>query len=396
MLELFLLGSGRFIQIGPLTLRMILFLIVVFYSAVRIAYTGRIDREIILLLSIFIVVHSLDFLVGIMNNADMSLILNDIKPLLFFLMIIFFSAGIRDIKDVHLTVKTIKAAGLILALPYLIFLLLSRFGIIHLDSNIIAMLENHTGGDIRFQQHFGVFYNGFFYLCIGFFFFAFEKGKVNKIIALLFFAAVVLTFSRGLLLCTVLTVLIYDIIRIIRSKQKMKYLVYVILICCAVLLSTAKYFDIVGAKHIYLSDSVRITTFRQVFDAVTPLSLFVGHGLGIGVAQRPVHMEISYLEIFHKQGIIGLLFWFVLFVVIVQQYYKASRNGTRHIALPFMLSCLFTFIVTATNNYMNNPVGMPVLLISITVLNVLGRNDHLQIIERTKTHERMSYLQIVD
>jgi hypothetical protein len=324
----------------------------------------------------------------------MHLMLNDMKPLLFFFMLIFFCTFIKDMKGVNLTIKTIKAAALILALPYLIFLLLSRFGIIHLDANVIAMLENHRGGDIRFQRHVGFFYNGFFYLCIGFFFFAFEKGKVNKIIAVLILTAIIFTFSRGFLLSTGLVLLIYVSIRFIRFKLKVKYLAFLMMSGCVALLGAQKYIRTVGNK--YISDITRVITFKQVVEAVTPLSLFVGHGFGVGTAERPVHMEISYLEIFHKQGIIGLLFWFVLFVVIVQQYFKASRNGNRHIALPFMLSCLFTFIVTATNNYMNNPVGMPVLLISITVLNVLGRNDHLQIAERTKTNERMSYLQIAD
>jgi len=104
-------------------------------------------------------------------------------------------------------------------------------------------------------------------------------------------------------------------------------------------------------------------------------------------------MEVSYLEIFHKQGILGLLFWFMLFVVIVQKYLKACRNGVRNIALPFMLSSLLIFILTATNNYMNNPIGMSMLLISIAALSVLARNVHLALIEESQTNERMSDMQ---
>jgi hypothetical protein len=394
MLELFLMGSGRFIEIGPLTLRMIFFSIATFYAVILLVYKNRIDRQIFFLLNIFLVVHSLAFLIGSLNNAQMHLMLNDIKPLLFFFMLIYFCMFIRDMEGVNLTIKTIKAAALILALPYLIFLLLLHLEIIHLDADFIAMLENHKGKDIRFQQHMGVFYNGFLYLCVGFLFFVFEKGKINKLISALIFTAIVFTFSRGFVLSTGLVLLIYVTGRFIRSKLKVKYLAFLIVSCCVALLAGQKYIRTVGNK--YISDITRIITFKQVVEAVTPISLFLGHGLGVGTAERPVHMEVSYLEIFHKQGILGLLFWFMLFVVIVREYSKACRNGARNMALPFMLSSLLIFILTATNNYMNNPLGMSMLLISIAALNVLARNDYLVLIEESKTNERMSDMQITD
>ena len=93
----------------------------------------------------------------------------------------------------------------------------------------------------------------------------------------------------------------------------------------------------------------------------------------IATGDRPIHMEITYLEVFHKQGVLGLLFWLMLFAIIVQMYYRACRNGYRKIALPFFLSALFVFILTTTNPYLNNPIGMSMVLISIAVLNVLGK-----------------------
>jgi len=144
------------------------------------------------------------------------------------------------------------------------------------------------------------------------------------------------------------------------------------------------------------SDEGRIVLFKQVMSALTPLSLFVGHGFGIGIAEKPVHMEISYLEILHKQGLLGLLFWFMLFVLTVRMYFRACRNGYRRTALPFMLSSLLIFILTATNNYMNNPLGMSMLLVSFGVLNVLSKNNCFIITKQNKGYERMSSLQIPD
>ncbi len=395
MLELFLMGSGRFLEIGPVTLRMLFFAIAVFYSTTLAVYRNHINKQIFLLACTFIAVHLLACLVGYFNNADMKLIILDVRPLLFFLMIIFFSVFIKDLRTVNLTIKTIKAAALILAVPYLLFLIFFHFGIIHLDAQTIAMIENHEGGDVRFQQHIGVFYNGFFYLSVGFFFFAFEKGKINKIFAALLFAAIIFTFSRGLALSITLVILFYTIFCIIKSsRRRIVYLAFLILFCCAVLLSWQKYIATVGEKS--SSDINRIILIRQVFGSVTPLSLFVGHGLGIGVEQRPIHMEVSFLEIFHKQGIIGLLFWAVVLIVILKNYSRAFKAGNGKAALPFVLSCLYAYILTATNNYINNPVGMPILLISVVVLDVLGKNSIAPLIRKVSVYEKMSNMQIAD
>ena len=64
-----------------------------------------------------------------------------------------------------------------------------------------------------------------------------------------------------------------------------------------------------------------------------------------------------------------------------------------------MLSSLIVFIESAFNPYMNNPIGMSMLLISIAVLKVLGikkyeqqkGNRPIKLHERV-TNEKMSYL----
>ncbi|PKL49859.1 MAG: hypothetical protein CVV39_02210 [Planctomycetes bacterium HGW-Planctomycetes-1] len=394
MLELFLMGSGRFLEIGPVTLRMLFFAIAVFYSITLAIYRNHINKQIFLLVCTFIVVHLLAFLIGSLNNARMYLMLNDIKPLLFFFMLIFFCTFIRDMEGVNLTIKTIKAAALILALPYLLFLLFLHLGIIHLDAQTIAMIENHKGGDIRFQQHIGVFYNGFFYLGVGFFFYALEKGFHERLIALLLFTAIVLTFSRGLLLAMTMVFFLYLFFTFALQRKPILSLLIILFVSAAAVLFLRQYLNIVGNK--YLSNVMRIIVFNEVVDSITPLSVFFGHGFGIGTAQRPIHMEVSFLEIFHKQGIIGLLFWAVVLIVILKNYSRAFKAGNGKAALPFVLSCLYAYVLTATNNYINNPAGMSVLLISIVVLDVLGKNSIAPLIRKVSVYEKMSNMQIAD
>jgi len=330
------------------------------------------------------------FLIGALNNADMRLMLIDIKPLLFFFMIIFFCTFINDIASVRLTVNTIKGAAVLLAFSYLVFLILYEFDIIHISAETIREIEAHRGKDIRTQQKIGVFYNGFLYLGIGCFFYFFEDKRFSKVISALMFAAVVLTFNRGFLLSTVLVFTVYLFGRILKFRRIVACVFCLALIFAVAIALVPTYLSMLGDKA--PSDSMRIVLFKQVMSALTPLSLFVGHGLGIGTVERPIHMEVTYLEILHKQGLLGLLFWFTLFGLIVQMYFRACRNSYRRTTLPFVLSSLFIFIVSITNPYVSNPIGMSMVLISIAVLNVLGKENLKIAIKESRINGSMSHM----
>jgi len=385
------MGSGRFLTVGPVTVRMILFLLAMFCSLASLILKGRrISAEIVLLLNLFVAVHAIGFLIGALNNADTRLMLIDIKPLLFFFMIIFFCTFINDITSVRLTLNTIKGAAALLAFSYLVFLLLYEFNIIRISAETIYEIEAHRGKDIRFQQKIGVFYNGFLYLGIGCFFYFFEDKRFSKVISALMFAAIVLTFNRGFLLSTVLVFTVYLFGRILKFRRIVACVFCLALIFAVAIALVPMYLSMLGDKA--PSDAMRIVLFKQVMSALTPLSLFVGHGLGMGTVERPIHMEVTYLEILHKQGLLGLLFWFMLFVMTVRMYFRACRNGYRRTALPFVLSSLFVFIVSITNPYVSNPIGMSMVLISIAVLNALGKENLKITIKESRVNGSMSHM----
>ena len=123
------------------------------------------------------------------------------------------------------------------------------------------------------------------------------------------------------------------------------------------------------------SDNARYLQIREVVNAITPSSLIWGHGFGKGVASRPVHMEIAYLEIFHKQGLLGIAVWTFLFSNLVSLFKKARVHSTQ-IATAFFLSALFVFFQSLTNQYVNNPIGMGMVLIALTTLDFLTRSDN--------------------
>jgi hypothetical protein len=146
-------------------------------------------------------------------------------------------------------------------------------------------------------------------------------------------------------------------------KVKAIFLIFTILIAYNIIPYLT---EILGDKSD--SDRIRIVNFYEVIDRVNPASLLIGHGFGYGVPSRPIHMEISYLEIFHKQGLIGLLFWLILFFYIIIQYFKININY-KYIAMPFLLSVIFIYLQSLTNPFMNNPIGLTMILLTIVVFS---------------------------
>lgn len=359
------MGSGRMIMIGPLTLRMVLFILAMSSSAILLFVRNAPDKQTLLLLSIFFLSCSVALLMGTINNADDMLLFEDIKPLLFFLMLIYFSINIRDMDSVKIITITIKAAALTITVAYVTILLMLYFNVIDF-SYLYDLLSKDSSFSFRGSDGL-FFYSGFLYLCIGFIFFMFSGRLSDKFTGLLIFTAIVLSFTRGFLLSTVMVVMIY----LLFMKKGISGRILFFLLVAVSLLFLPMYMSAIGEKT--ESDMIRITTITQVIESIDVISIFIGHGFGIGTPERPIHMESSLLEIFHKQGLLGLFFWFMIFYTIIIKYFKACRNNCRDLALPFFLSSVVIFIQTNTNPYMNNPIGMAMLLITIPALDVLGK-----------------------
>jgi hypothetical protein len=362
LLELFLLGSGRLLEIGPLTVRMVFFAMAMLLSIVIVLYIQKIEKNIGFLLLVFLLLISVATLNGILNGADTKLIAEDLKPLSFMVILLPFSLFVQTNKEIDLIVKLLKISSLVMALAYLVFLISMYFGL--LDFTKVYAYLSGKAGEFFFRGssdgNASFFYKGFLYLNIGFIFYIFSQNKYSKLFAFIIFVAILLTFTRGFLLALFLSFLFFYIIDL-KSKKSFYFFVFILLIGALLAPYLIEFF---GNRN--ASDSIRFIQIHQVFESITPLSFFVGHGFGIGVPIREVHMEIAYLEIFHKQGLIGLLFWLIVLSWIVVSYKKISKKS--YISKAFLVSTFFVYLESATNPFLNNPIGMTVVLLSLIVL----------------------------
>ncbi len=368
LLELFMGGGGRNLEFGEFTLRMYLFFFLLPLGAVALVARRIVDKYLIELLLLFTFVMLLAVFIGFYNDARTKYVYLDVKPLSYFFVVVFFYTAIRRIKHVKLVLQLLKFSAVVMALFYLICFVMINLQLLDFNSFYERM---SISGEFFFRGEIAFFYKGFLYLGIGFIVFFSESKKRSKFIALLIFATLVLTFTRGFIVALVITYSAYYLLTRLHSYKTILVITFSIILIGGILI----YFSFYEIGDKDLSNYFRIAQTKQVMERITPFTLIWGHGFGIGVPAKPIHMEITYLEIFHKQGIIGLFFYAYLFVLISNAFNRAVRNGNGYWAKPLFLAAMFVFAQSITNPFINNPIGMSMVLLSLVSLNVLAKDD---------------------
>ena len=421
--ELFLGGSGRVFSFGSITLRMILFSIALIWFSIRIFQNPN-KKFVIRMVLFFGVTVSAGALVGILNHAPKGLIFTDIKQLLFFLSIISFSFFLNTKEQVNKCIKILKNATLILSLAYLICYSFIKLNILKMEPFYNTLSVEWLHDEFMFRGTGGnFFYKGFFYLGIGIFFYLFSKPTIkNGFIVLIIYVALFLTLLRWLLAITlvIFTCTIFFNWAIHKFKisfLKSKQMVFHLVIICVMILIPITFknfysttlgnkqesvdirkqqFDQVSAqifnkkkptniskiikneevvknkKIIENKEVVKTTKIivnEEVVKTTKKFNFIFGKGFGIGVPIRPIHMELTYLEIFFKQGILGLSFWLFIFFYCIYNFKKAWKNHVDlNTILPWITGVLVIYLQSITNPLLVNSIGMSFVILAMLFL----------------------------
>lgn len=377
--ELTIGGGGRLFSFGPVTLRMILFAAAMLITFVFLLQGRKISNESKEILIFFLITIGIGIIVGVVNDSMQKLWWEDVKPLLYFLILPFFELVIAEKKLVEQSCSIIRISALVLAFAFFIILVLIHSGAIPFMKfyhRVLPTQEFFFRGEVSF------FYKGFLFLCLGFLMFYLIREKHRKLFLVILLLAILLTLTRGFLLALCLTLFAYYAQR--AKKFRMVFFVVAAIVILAfsqpIISFVSRTVDsmlsekrsgqlnekLLGDRT--YSDAGRFTQIKEVTERVTLTSLFIGHGFGNGIPSREVHMEISYLEIFHKQGLLGLSFWAFIFWLLVRNYRAGPDTELRNAVF---YSALFVFFQSITNQYMNNPIGLSVILFSFVSLRVL-------------------------
>ena len=384
-IELCLGGGGRFTAWGPLSLRMIFFVTALSIAAIAFVKGKRISNSYWRLVLLFLITTGIGLGVGLLDHADRKFWWQDVKPLLYFLILPFFALAIQNKKDIHQVARIIQGSAMVMMALFFITLILIHTHVVSFLPFYNATIKTE---EIFFRGEFTFFYKGFLFFGIAIIFFYFNlKSPVKYVIVTFLVIALFLSLTRGFLLALSITIFSYFLLK----KSFLKSFVLISIAVAVLFLgrnaisfasrwiaqqnerqddgkNKSRELDPTLLGDRSFSDNERIAQLRQVAQRTTFSSTLVGHGFGFGVPIRPVHMEISYLEIFHKQGLIGLTFWVILLVSVWQKFRAAPTSG---LAEAFFFSSLFVFFQSFTNQYINNPIGLSVLLLSLVCLDQL-------------------------
>ena len=374
LFELFLMGSGQDLPLaGGLTLRWLNFFIGVGASLYMFVRSDDFPKSILA----FILVYTAQLLIGWMLafifDSEMAYLMVDFKPLIYFYIVLFFYYMMTSELMIKRVVDILLLCVKIMTVLYLIYMTLTDIlGFFSMTGENYHSVDD--SGSFMFRGiGSSLFYKGFVYLPIGALGFFWRKQYVWMALSIL---AIYFTYTRGLYVLLAFGLLAFYL----KTHEVNIFKIIGLMLVILLLYEVAEVFEIFQFDDTYMenreeSDSVRLITIDQVFDRITWWSILIGHGFGQGVPERAAHMEISYLDIFHHQGLFGLSFWVALFIAILK-YGNSVAGKYKEEAAFFMTAAMMIFLQSCFNPYINNSIGMSITLLAFVICYRLSQDEY--------------------
>lgn len=372
--ELFLMGSGQDLPIvGSLTLRMLNFLVGLVISAYLFIRTDEFPKAVLGFILAYLMMMVVSFMLGIVFDSPQEYLFEDLKPLTYFYMLLFFYYMLSSELIIGKVLDILLWAVKVMTVLYLLYMLVTDIlGFFSLEGYYQAVDDS---GSFMFRGvGSALFYKGFIFLPIGALGFFKRKQYVWMLLTI---GAIYFTYTRGLYVLLAFGLLVYYL----KTHEVNIYKIIGIVLIALLFYEVAEAMELFSfgdsfAENREESDEVRFTTIREVFERITWWSLFVGHGFGQGVPERPVHMEISYLDIFHHQGLMGLFFWGALLVGILI-YGNTVPSKYKETADFYITAALMIYLQSCFNPYVNNPIGMSMVMLAFVICFRLSQDENL-------------------
>ena len=374
LFELFLMGSGQDLNlVGSLTFRWFFFAIGLGVSLYMFIRSEDFPKSILA----FILVYTAQMLIGWMMafifDSYPDYLMVDFKPLVYFYIVLFFYYMMSSELMMKRVVDILLLCVKIMTVLYLIYMTLTDIlGLFSMTGDNYHSVDD--SGSFMFRGvGSSLFYKGFVYLPIGALGFFWRKQYIWMLLSIV---AIYFTYTRGLYVLLAFGLLAFYL----KTHEVNIVKIVGLMLVFFLLYEIAEVFEVFNFDDTYLenreeSDSVRLITAEQVFDRVTWWSFLFGHGFGQGVPERPAHMEISYLDIFHHQGIFGLAFWVALFYAILK-YGNSVAEKYKEEAAFFMTAAMMIFLQSCFNPYINNSIGMSIVLLAFVICYRLSQDEY--------------------
>lgn len=417
--ELFVGGGGRLIDFGVLSIRQVLFLLLMVTFVYRIvkekAYLNKNVNTLIRFNPVTIGVYALiawfvvSAVIGVINNHPVSIIVMDFFRVsyvaLYFPLAYYISIERFTLSRI---ISLLKYSALAVAIFTITVDLLGKTVFAADFYPFYVFMNTIMNDDLFFRPSNGVFYKSHFFVLIGLILSLnnlLNKNYRKLDIAIVILSSISILWSetRGFLLAFMLSVLMIIILdvkvivdpikglsskfkKLLQSQQFIKKFVMCVVVLVAVPFMykymTLERFEVATVEH---APDVEVEEQPEVNDVsvnarmefivaskeilVQPAYLIFGTGYGSGVAGRTDGLEMSFLDILVEQGIIGLAIWCFLFLIIYLNYYSAYKKGQKLTTLEVSLLSAFmgVLLLTNINPFINNPIGISFFLIMLVI-----------------------------
>ena len=420
--ELFVGGGGRLIDFGFLSIRQVLFILLVLTFMFRIIQKrALLDKQVNtfirfnpLTILIYLLIGSFVFasITGFINNHSLSDIVTDFFRVSFigaYFPLAYYISDDRFSKERIITL--LKYSALAVSLFTIIVSILGKT-IFSADFHGYWSFMNYImNDDLFFRPSRSVFYKSHFFVLVALIISlnAVLVKKFSKIDVLnVIFCSISVLWSetRGFLLAfmiAVMTIILLDariltapikkfvekIKAIFKSKQFVKKMIIsmVVVLSVPVLFNymTLERFENTSAekeskykkgKKKQMEDVDDVSVSSRVDDIYysidilkDPVYLILGAGYGQEIGERVTGIEMSFLDILVEQGLIGLAVWLSLCLLAFYNYhvvYKQKR-GISTLEISLLAALMGMLLLTNINPFINNPIGIVFFLVVLIV-----------------------------
>lgn len=429
-IEMFVGGGGRLIDFGFLSIRQVLFILLILTFMLRIirqrAYLDKRINTFIrfnpLTILIYLLIGSFVFscLVGIINQHSISVIVMDFLRVSFigaYFPLAYYIADDRFSKE--RIVQILKYSALAVAIFTIVISLIGKIFFVTPTEfgRYYYFINGFMNDDLYFRPSKSVFYKSHLFVLIALMISlngVLDKKYTKLDIAILIIGSVSLVWSetRGFLLAfmiAVLTILAFDariishsarkikgkISTIFASKQFVKKLTIGMLVVIAVPFlfnymtlerfetevadqsKTTQHYKKDNKKKkepkVEVNDESVNTRVGDILEGKRilsdPVHFILGTGYGTDIGGRVTGIEMSFLDIWIEQGFVGLAIWLILCLLIFYNYHVVYKLGRKISTVEVALLAAFMgmCLLTNINPFINNPLGITFFLVMLII-----------------------------
>ncbi|PLS36919.1 hypothetical protein CYV26_01395 [Carnobacterium maltaromaticum] len=426
-IELAIGGGGRLLEFGPLSIRQLLFVLLlvtffyriirtknIFNSEVNTFFSKDTTTIAMYLLLIWIVVSTA---IGVLNHHPVSVIAMDMFRVSFlglYFPLAYYISNERYKKE--WIIEIIKWGALFGALLTIGIDITGKFILTNNFGDFYVWINNLFQDDLFFRPSRGVFYKSHLFIMFGLII-SFHQilnkkwSFINVANVLLCTISIIWSETRGLLIAFlgatffIACIDSYIFVRPIKglySKLKKSFSrpnVQKIIACMAVLiivpifytqmtqarfpaddatqlnhnLSTKRKKEISKENDVSVATRVYLLDESKKILTASPKNLIFGTGYGTKIGNRLTGIEMSFLDIWVEQGIIGVILWISVCMLIFLNFNKAYKINLYidNDNIGIMACAIALLLLTNINPFINNPIGIGFVLFAL----VVSRNE---------------------